>query len=161
MENKEVVAVKIGQMTYNLSAVENTQYIEEIAQEADGLIKQISDNNPGLSPANIAILALVNVLDQKTKYELENSLVKGDTEAYHAKINELSTALLNLRETSWELKKELLYYKNLCEVYEDRIDELSEISNTDKLSHKINSLKGDLKPLDKLQTSFSDLTLNE
>lgn len=157
MKNKKTVAVKIGQMTYNLSADENSQYIEDIAEEADRLINQIKANNPDLSSTNIAILALVNALDKKTKEEVHNAHIAENAEEYQTKLNTLKTDLKSLRETCWELKKELLYYKNLCEVYQERIDELNQISNSDKLTNKLEGTVPELKPLDRLQTSFSEI----
>ena len=39
---------------------------------------------------------------------------------------------MELREACWDLKKELIYYKNLCEVYEEKIDELNQLTALDK-----------------------------
>ncbi|MGB4610181.1 MAG: cell division protein ZapA [Saccharofermentanales bacterium] len=157
MKQKKTVAVKIGQMTYHLSAEENSQYIEDIAQEADRLISEIREKNPELSTTNIAILALVNALDKKAKDELNNSKLAENAEEYYEKNNQLNAAVLNLRETCWELKKELLYYKNLCEVYEERIDELNQISYAEKSGYKLDGVKPEQRPLDKLQTSFAEI----
>ncbi|NLJ70547.1 MAG: cell division protein ZapA [Clostridiaceae bacterium] len=157
MKQKKTVAVKIGQMTYHLSAEENSQYIEDIAREADRLIGEVREKNPELSTTNIAILALVNALDKKAKEDLNNSKLAENAEEYFEKYKQLNANVLNLRETCWELKKELLYYKNLCEVYEERIDELNQISFAERINNKLDGMKNDQKPLDKLQTSFAEL----
>lgn len=157
VKQKKTVAVKIGQMTYHLSAEENSQYIQDIAQEADRLIGEVREKNPELSTANIAILALVNVLDKKVKEDLHNSKMAENAEEYLEKYNELNASVLNLRETCWELKKELLYYKNLCEVYEERIDELNNIPFAERITNKLDGTRHDQKPLDKLQTSFAEI----
>ncbi|HHU53459.1 MAG TPA: cell division protein ZapA [Clostridiaceae bacterium] len=159
MKQKKTVAVKIGQMTYHISAEENSQYIEDIAQEADRLICDIRDKNPGLSTTNIAILALINTLDKKAKDDLNNSKLAENAEEYFEKYNQLNANVLSLRETCWELKKELLYYKNLCEVYEDRIDELNQISFAEKITNKLDGVLQEQKPLDKLQTSFAEIQI--
>jgi len=157
VKKKKTVAVKIGQMTYHLSAEENSQYIEDIAREADRLIGEVREKNPELSTTNIAILALVNALDKKAKDDLNNSKLAENAEEYFEKYKELNSNVLNLRETCWKLKKELLYYKNLCEVYEERIDELNKISFAEKATNKLNTMRHEQKPLDKLQTSFTEI----
>lgn len=157
VKRKKTVAVKIGQMTYHLSAEENSQYIQDIAGEADRLIREVREKNPELSATNIAILALVNALDKKAKEDLNNSKIAENAEEYFEKFNQLNANVLNLRETCWELKKELLYYKNLCEVYEERIDELNNISYAERITNKLTGIKQDQKPLDKLQTSFAEI----
>jgi len=65
VKKKKTVAVKIGQMTYHLSAEENSQYIEDIAREADRLIGEVREKNPELSTTNIAILQLLKMITKK------------------------------------------------------------------------------------------------
>ncbi len=156
MEKKKTVAVRIGSMTYHLSAKENSQYITEIAEEADLLIKQIRSDNPGLNSVHISVLALINALDQKHKQKISDSKLRENISACQSRCDSLNAECLTLRETCWELKKELLYHKNLCDVYQERIDELSQISNQDKINFKSNQ-QSELKPLDKLQTSFMEV----
>ncbi|NLJ95472.1 MAG: cell division protein ZapA [Clostridiaceae bacterium] len=153
MEDKKTVSVRIGNMTYQISAKENSTYISEIAAEADKLVKSIQSQNPNLNSINLAILALINAIDQKTK--LEKSLDSDESEllTLQKKNEEINSERLKLRELCWDLKKELLYYKNLCEVYEDRINDFNQIKEQAK-----GDIKGKtkIKPLDKLQTSFSE-----
>ncbi|NLZ71814.1 MAG: cell division protein ZapA [Clostridiaceae bacterium] len=160
MEEKKTVSVKIGNMTYQISAREDSKYIEEIAKEADELIHSIQANKPELNPINIAILALINALDQKTK--LENSFLSDDQNkiAQQKDFDDLNAEKLQLRELCWNLKKELLYYKNLCEVYEERIHDLNQITVQDKMPNRLKN-KNNLKPLDKLQTSFPELNKSD
>ena len=160
MEEKKTVSVKIGNMTYQISAREDSKYIEEIAKEADELIHSIQANKPELNPINIAILALINALDQKTK--LESSFLSDDQNkiAQQKDFDDLNAEKLQLRELCWNLKKELLYYKNLCEVYEERIHDLNQITVQDKMPNRLKN-KNNLKPLDKLQTSFPELNKSD
>ncbi len=156
MENKKTVAVRIGNMTYHLSAAENPQYIQDIALEANEIMKQIRAENPGLNTINVAVLALINALDQKVKLEVANSTSDEKFTNYREQYDASNAEVLKLRETCWDLKKDLLYYKNLCEVYEERINELNQLSAQEKNSQKIISRK-DQKPLDRLQTSFGEI----
>lgn len=156
MEKKKTLAVRIDNMTYYLSSGENDKYIQDIAEKADSLIKKIRSDNISLNSLHITVLALINALDQKQKVEHAQSQIKENTVDFQSRYDDLNTEYLGLRETCWELKKELLYHKNLCEVYEERLDELRQITPLDKPILKSNQKK-DLKPLDKLQTSFAEI----
>ena len=77
MNDKTTIRVRIGNMTYQLSARENSQYILEIAKEADEILQQIRQVNPSLNTVNVAVLGLVNALDQKAKIEERATGVSG------------------------------------------------------------------------------------
>ncbi len=154
MKENKVVPVKIGNMTYHLSAAENSQYIQEIAQEADEMMREIKRNNPALNTINVAVLALINALDQKVKLQTDQD--HPDAVGNLLSESELKAKLMELREECWELKKELLYYRNLAEVYEEKINELTKLSVQDTGKSKPAG-RNEIRPLDKLQTSFQDL----
>ncbi len=156
MENKKTIAVRIGNMTYRLSAAENPQYITAIAEEANAIMHQIKTENPNLNTVSVAVLALLNALDQKMKMEVEFNTSDQKFTQYRDEADTANTELLKLRETCWELKKDLLYYRNLCEVYEERINDLNQLSPQEKNTQKMQARK-EMKPLDRLQTSFGDI----
>ncbi len=158
MNDKTTIRVRIGNMTYQLSARENSQYILEIAKEADEILQQIRQVNPSLNTVNVAVLGLVNALDQKAKIEERATGVsgQGSDKNYHTMYDEAHRERMELREACWDLKKELIYYKNLCEVYEEKIDELNQLTALDKQPLK-KVVRQDFNALDELQTSLADL----
>ena len=60
-----------------------------------------------------------------------------------------------MREQCWEIKKDLLYYRNLCEIYEERLSQMSPVGS----SRKGGKVKGreEAKPLDRIQRSFEEI----
>lgn len=158
MKDKATIRVRIGNMTYHLSARENPQYIEGIAEEADRVIQQIRQTNPSLNTVHVAVLGLVNALDQKAKLE-QNASSRADGESkqnIQLKYDEANRERMELREACWDLKKELVYYKNLCELYEEKIEELNKLVAADTMPLK-KVVRQEFNPLDELQTSLEDL----
>lgn len=152
----QMIRMKIGGMTYTLKADENEAYMRQIGQKADELIRLIMDENPNLNRAAAPILALINALDEveKTKNSCREFLEMRD-EVVKA-LQDLDAERLTLRDENWEMKKDLLYYRNLCEVYEERLAEynLPVTPPSKKTKGGRHGLKEREKPLDQLQCAF-------
>ncbi len=119
------IQVRIGNMVYQLSATEDPNYIQEIASIADELITKIARRYPHMNSTSTQVLALVNAVDamRQAQADLQQAIMTKDN-AVQNEI-ELKAELARLREQFWELKKELLYYKNLCDIHEQRLAELT------------------------------------
>lgn len=119
------IQVRIGNMVYQLSATEDPNYIQEIASIADELITKIARRYPHMNSTSTQVLALVNAVDamRQAQADLQQATMTKDNAAQNA--IELKAELSRLREQFWELKKELLYYKNLCDIHEQRLAELT------------------------------------
>lgn len=120
-DSPQYVNVRIGRMTYRLSTGGNLQRTYDVAATANALMDQVTQRNPHLNQVSQAVLALVNSVGMMESFH--EDLKKAFNERDLAKMNveELKAELNRLREQFWEMKKDLLYYKNLSEVYEDKL----------------------------------------
>jgi cell division protein ZapA (FtsZ GTPase activity inhibitor) len=116
--------VKIGGMNYQLLAAENETYIRKVAAQADEMIRRVMQNNPHLTLSMSTVLALVNAVDEQygLRREQEDALHKQEE-------------LMRCREQTWEIKKELLHYQNMCSEYEELLEETTSIE-ADEVSPK-------------------------
>lgn len=119
----DYINVRIGRMTYRLSTSGDPQRTCDIAATADAMMSQIAKRHPGLNQVSQAVLALVNAIGMMESFheELEEAFNQRDFAGM--KSEELGAELNRLREQFWEMKKDLLYYQNLCEVYEKKLTE--------------------------------------
>lgn len=123
--SEEKISVKIGSMSYQIRAKEDAYYMREIARRADEMIRNIRKTNPQLNGPTATVLALVNAVDQLEKLRQGGSVVRQAQDHLKEALEEGMAERLHLREKCWELKKDLLYYRNLCEIYEERLAQLS------------------------------------
>ena len=121
-DNISKITVKIGGMNYQLLAAENEIYMRQVAAHADEMIRRVMQNNPHLTLSMSTVLALVNAVDEQYNAR------KGQEDAEHKKIDaekklaELKSELMRCREQTWEIKKDLLHYQNLCKEYEELLE---------------------------------------
>lgn len=146
----ESVVVKIGTMTYLIRANEDEQYVRETAAIADELIALTKKNYPQVNQLTASVLALVNAVDSMRQAVQERQEAVKQMEAEQALKVEAEADLMRVNEQFWEMKKDLLYYKNLVDVYEEKIAALSQGEVIEKKTTK-------KKPLDELQRSFDDM----
>lgn len=151
---EERISVKIGSMSYQITARENEEYMREIARKADDLIRNIKMSNQGMGDSAAAVLALLNVLDACEKLKESGTEVFDEQDRLLRQLEESKADLLRMREQCWEMKKDLLYYRNLCEIYEERLADMpgNARAGVKKSPHQ----KEQKKPLDSMQTSFAD-----
>lgn len=119
----DYVNVRIGRMTYRLSAGENPQKTFDVAATADAMMARIAKRHPGLNQVSQAVLALVNTISMMETFQEELEASFRERDLASTKSEELKAELNRLREQFWEMKKDLLYYQNLCEVYEKKLTE--------------------------------------
>ena len=156
------IKVRIGKMTYSLSADDDVEQMRDIAATADAMIEQVSKQSPGLNETSASVLALVNAVSMmQDAYERTRLAYAERDMALEAK-DELKAELSRLREQFWSMKKDLLYYRNLCDVYESKLAELASTIDTDFAEDgrtgKGRSRRKRNKPLEELQTTIDDVT---
>ncbi|AOV07293.1 cell division protein ZapA [Sporosarcina ureilytica] len=59
-EQKTRIAVEIYGQTYNMVGTETSSYMRQVASIVDDKMREISERNPSLDTAKIAVLAAVN-----------------------------------------------------------------------------------------------------
>lgn len=150
----ETISVRIGNMTYQLNADTDEQFIRETASLADDMVRRISDQYPGINTLTTAVLALVNAIgtmraaidDKKASLEaLDNERMQKEA---------IKAELARLGEQCWELKKDLLYYRNLCEIYEQKLASIDEEAGG---RQKARPAKRPPLTVAERQTSFDDV----
>ena len=68
MANK--LSVTICGRKYTLVSDESPEYIQEMASYVDGKMKEVTEKNPTLGAATAALIAAVNIADEKRKVEI-------------------------------------------------------------------------------------------
>ena len=122
-KSDEYVNVRIGKMTYRLSSDGDLQRTYDIAATADAMMEQITKRHPHLNQVSQAVLALVNSIGLMEDFheKIKTAYQERDFARMHQE--ELKAELNRLREQFWELKKDVLYYQNLCDIYEKKLSE--------------------------------------
>ena len=116
------ITVKIGGMNYQLLAAENEVYMRQVAAHADEMIRRVMQNSPHLTLSMSTVLALVNAVDEQ--YNARKSMEAAEHKSVEAerKLVEMKSELMRCREQTWEIKKDLLHYQNLCKEYEELLE---------------------------------------
>ncbi|MGI6157864.1 MAG: hypothetical protein ACOYH4_05265 [Saccharofermentanales bacterium] len=119
--SSEQIHARIGKMTYQLTSSGDPQKMRDIAATADAMMTQVAKNNPQLNQVSQAVLALVNAVGmmQEAYEKAQSAYIERDVANDTAE--GIKAELIRLREQFWQLKKELLYYRNLCEIYESKL----------------------------------------
>ncbi len=157
LNGEKKIQVKIGSMVYQLSAAEDPQYIRETAAIADELITKVTKRYPHINPSSAQVLALVNSVDAMRQAQKELEEAQNDKEIAVQKEVEIKAELARLREQFWQLKKDLLYYKNLCDIHEQRLAELTYKSDKVRPAQVKRIITPNAFSLDERQTSIDDL----
>lgn len=153
------IKVRIGKMTYSLSADDDVEQMRDIAATADAMIEQVSKQSPGLNETSASVLALVNAVSMmQDAYEKTRIAYAKRDEAIAAK-DEVKAELSRVREQFWSIKKDLLYYRNLCDAYESKLAEMASAVDVDYLVDSRVSMsksrKKLAKPLEERQTTIN------
>lgn len=128
--------------------------MREIAKQADDLIRQIRDQYPNLSDLSVAVLALVNALDRCEKNERSTDETLGQRRDLEVALEEARAETLRYRDQCWELKKEVLYYRNLGELYEERLSHLAHTGTRGEESKGKREQRP--RPLDRMQQTLDE-----
>ena len=137
------VSVHIAGMQYRLISPdkEGEAYVREIAGKADQLILQIQKNAPGMSMTSVTVLALVNAIDELHQKDVRISELEHEITKYSVAAETDKSNYMHLRETNWELKKEVLRLQAVIDEYENSAED--EFEPEEK--------KRDLLPLEELE----------
>lgn len=154
MNGSETITVKIGTMTYQLKADKDAAYIMETAAIADELVRLADKQYPSTNQTTKTVLALLNAIDQLRLASHDRKMAEADADDAIALRDEAKAEYMRLAEQLWELKKDLLYYKNLCEVYERRLAE----AGVTQLPE--GGTRGKYR-LDDLQRTFDEMETND
>lgn len=122
-KSDEYVNVRIGKMTYRLSSGGDLQRTYDIAATADAMMDQVTKRHPHLNQVSQAVLALVNSIGLMEDFHLKIKEAYQERDFARMQQEELKAELNRLREQFWELKKDVLYYQNLCDIYEKKLAE--------------------------------------
>lgn len=152
--SEEYISVKVGSMYYRITADDDPDYVKEIAKQANDLISELKARHLGLGDTAAAVLALLNSLDQIQKMKLSDQNLDKSFQKYEKALAEAQAEHLRLRETVWDIKKDLLYYRNLCDMYEERLNSLPISSIKSQKSQKTKPA-----PLDRMQKSIEEMPL--
>ncbi len=119
----ENIQARIGKITYQLTTNDDPQKMRDIAATADAMMNQVAKKSPQLNQVAQAVLALVNAVSlmEESHHKLQSALA--DKEMAIQTAEEIKAELIRQRELFWQMKKELLYYRNLCEIYETKLSE--------------------------------------
>ncbi len=119
----ESIQARIGKITYQLTTHDDPQKMRDIAATADAMMNQVAKKSPQLNQVAQAVLALVNAvgLMEESHQKLQSALA--DKEFAIQTAEEIKSELIRQRELFWQMKKDLLYYRNLCEIYETKLSE--------------------------------------
>lgn len=142
-DNIHKINVKIGGMNYQLLAAENESYMRQIADHADEMIRRVMQNNPNLNLSMATILALVNAVDDQHHAFIQQQNAEKKADEASRNSTEIKAELSRLREQFWEMKKELMHYKNLCQnmtVSEDVFTREENLESEDELESQENTL---------------------
>ncbi len=124
MNNRvERVRVRIGKMTYQLTATDDPQKMRDIAATANAMMEQVAKRQPQLNQISQAVLALVNAVGMMQEAHEKRQEAYDSRDLAERTSEEIRAELTRLREQFWQMKKELLYYRNLCEIYETKLSE--------------------------------------
>lgn len=124
MSNRiERVRVRIGKMTYQLTASDDPQKMRDIAATANAMMEQVANRQPQLNQISQAVLALVNAVGMMQEAHEKRQEAYDSRDLAERTAEEIRAELTRLREQFWQMKKELLYYRNLCEIYETKLSE--------------------------------------
>lgn len=148
----DYITVKVGSMYYRITAEDDPEYVRQVAKEANDLLADLKNRHPGLSDLASAVLALLNSIDYGWKLRSDESAVFQDLHQLQVELEESKADILRLREQVWETKKDLLYYRNLCDMYEERLQGMPK-----KSSSSSRGASEKPRPLDIMQTSFADM----
>lgn len=119
----ERVRVRIGKMTYQLTASDDPQKMRDIAATANAMMEQVANRQPQLNQISQAVLALVNAVGMMQEAHEKRQEAYEMRDFAERTAEEIRAELTRLREQFWQMKKELLYYRNLCEIYETKLSE--------------------------------------
>ncbi len=152
----EQIQARIGKMTYQLTTRDDPQKMRDIAATADAMMNQVAKKSPQLNQVAQAVLALVNAVSLMQESYEKLQAAKAETELASQTAESIKAELIRQRELFWQLKKELLYYRNLCEIYESKLSERVEDVEVDAGRPARRTRRGRKLLLGDLQMTFED-----
>lgn len=122
MEKNKVV-VRINGMDYTLVTPEKAEYVQRVAILADKKMSEISEHNPHLSTAMLAMLTAINLADDCLKLEDGADNLRKQVAEYSKKEQDTRGELEESQKKSAALEKEVQSLKIELARYKDRDEE--------------------------------------
>ncbi len=163
------ISVSIAGISYQLISRENESYAREIARKADDTIRQVLAQHPTLSTTQAIVLAMINTFDALTKLsksldeaqaevELIETRSAQAVEKAKSEMNKAQHELFMLRDTDFELKKEILRVTELNKQLELEIASLHQKQNGEPFaSSKAFELETQSEPASVQETTDFDV----
>lgn len=152
----EQIQARIGKMTYQLTTSDDPQKMRDIAATADVMMNQVAKKSPHLNQVAQAVLALVNAVGMMQESYEKLEAIRAEANLANQEAESVRAELIRQRELFWQLKKELLYYRNLCEIYETKLAERPEEMDVETARPVRRSKRGRKLLLGDLQMTFED-----
>ncbi|HHW94068.1 MAG TPA: cell division protein ZapA [Clostridiaceae bacterium] len=152
----EQIQARIGKITYQLTTSDDPQKMRDIAATADAMMNQVAKKSPQLNQVAQAVLALVNAVSLMEESYEKLHKARAETELAIQTAEEIKAELIRQRELFWQMKKELLYYRNLCEIYETKLSERAEVLDVEEARPTRRTRRGRKLLLGDLQMTIED-----
>lgn len=114
-----IVTINVNGIEYKLKGEESTEYLNDIAREVDGKIREMINLNKNFSLQSSAVLLAINYCDQIRK--LKNEHLDFDNI-----IDECNVKIQNLIDENNELKNKIISIENENNGYKIKIGKLEE-----------------------------------
>jgi len=87
------LTVKINGQEYTLTSEETREYMLSVADLVDKKMRQVAQNDPGLSTSRIAVLASLNLADENIRLKHSNDALTKSIVRYTERIKALEEKL--------------------------------------------------------------------
>lgn len=118
------VNVRIAGVAYQLAATDDEAHIRKMAAQADEMIRQVLLASPHLSQSMATILALVNAMDEVSKFRRQNETLQKEKDSLSQQAQQHKTELDRVREQNWDMRRDQLHMQRLIAEYEKRFEQI-------------------------------------
>ena len=118
------VNVRIAGVAYQLAATDDEAHIRKMAAQADEMIRQVLLASPHLSQSMATILALVNAMDEVSKFRRHNETLQKEKDSLSQQAQQHKTELDRVREQNWDMRRDQLHMQRLIAEYEKRFEQI-------------------------------------
>lgn len=154
-----IVTINVNGVEYKLKGEESTEYLNDIAREVDGKIRDMLTSNKNFTLQSSAILLAINYCDQIRKFKQEQSKLNNIIEKENLKTqdlinenNDLKNKIIHIENKNQEIKlkndkleEEIEAYNTLLQ--QDKQDLFFGINEMQELEKEIEILKDALKKM--------------
>ena len=128
-----IVIININGIEYKLKGDESTEYLNDIAGEIDGKIREMLNSNRNFSSQSAAVLLSINYCDQLRKLNFEHRELKNNIEKSNIKVKaltneniEINNKIVHIENENKELELKNRKLEEEIEAYDTLIKEEKE-----------------------------------